>query len=78
MDAMFREIFDMSCKRGFKAIFDEARWQFTDKGTPEQIEPFADALSELPNHSHRAMVTFLDHKDFWKGATCFYHADTLS
>lgn len=78
MDAVFREIFDMSCKKGFKAIIDEARWQFTDKGTPEQIEPFVDTLSELPNHYHRAMVTFLDHKDFWKGATRFYHADTLS
>ena len=78
MDAMFREIFDMSCKKGFKAIIDEARWQFQNQGTPEQIEPFVDALSELPNHYHRAMVTFLDHKDFWKGATRFYHADTLS
>lgn len=24
------------------------------------------------------MITFLDHKDFWKGATRFYPADTLS
>ena len=78
MDAVFREIFDMSCKKGFKAIIDEAHWQFTDKGTPEQIEPFVDALSELPNHHHRAMVTFLDHKDFWKGATRFYHVDSLT
>ena len=23
------------------------------------------------------MVTFLDHNPFWKGATLFYHADTL-
>ena len=38
MDAMFREIFDMSCKKGFKAIIDEARWQFQNQGTPEQIE----------------------------------------
>ena len=38
MDAGFREIFEMSCKKGFKAIIDEAHWQFTDKGTPEQIE----------------------------------------
>ena len=67
MDALFREIFDMSSKKGFKAIIDEAHWQFTDKGTPEQIKPFVDALSELPNRYHRAIVTFLDHNDCWKG-----------
>ncbi|MCU7873581.1 MAG: hypothetical protein KZQ91_12640 [Candidatus Thiodiazotropha sp. (ex Lucinoma borealis)] len=78
MDAVFREIFDMSCKKGFKAIIDEARWQFQTQGTLEKFEPFVDALSELPNHYHRSMVTFLDHNDCWKGATRFYHADTLS
>jgi hypothetical protein len=26
----------------------------------------------------RAMITFLDHNHLWKGATHFYHADTLS
>ncbi|MBC8508498.1 MAG: hypothetical protein H8D34_26880 [Chloroflexi bacterium] len=78
MDTAFREIFDMSCEKGFKAIIDEARWQLEDRGTPEKIEPFVDNLSELPNHYHRAMVTFLEQHDFWKGATRFYHADTLS
>ena len=29
------------------------------------------------NKIERAMVTFLDHNQFWKGATRFYHADTL-
>ncbi|OOY48684.1 hypothetical protein BOV94_12820, partial [Solemya velum gill symbiont] len=76
MDAMFREIFDMSCNKGFQAIIDEARWQLRE--TPEAVTPFVDTLSDLPNHYHRAMVTFLDHSDFWKGATRFYHADTLS
>jgi hypothetical protein len=32
----------------------------------------------LANHYERAMITFLDHAPFWKGATLFYHADTLS
>ena len=27
MDAEFRDIFEMSCERGFRAIIDEARWQ---------------------------------------------------
>ncbi len=34
-------------------------------------------LSALSNHFERAMVTFLDHNEYWKGATLFYHADTL-
>lgn len=76
MDAVFHEIFDMSCKKGFQAIIDEARWQLRE--TPEDITPFVDTLSEQPNHYHRALVTYLDHQDYWKGATRFYHADTLS
>ena len=27
LDAEFREIFEMSCEKGFRAIIDEARWQ---------------------------------------------------
>jgi len=35
-------------------------------------------LSALASHSERAIVTFLDHFEFWEGATLFYHADSLS
>lgn len=76
MDAEFRDIFTMCCEKGCLAIIDEARWQLRD--TPDDLTPFVEKLSALPNHHERAMVTFLDHKDFWKGATRFYHADTLS
>jgi hypothetical protein len=75
MDAEFQEIFEMSCEKGFLAIIDEARWQLRE--TPEAMTPFIATLSDLPNHYHRAMVTFLDHQDCWKGATRFYHADRL-
>ena len=34
-------------------------------------------LAALTSHYERAMVTFLDHSPFWKGATLFYHADNL-
>ena len=76
MAALFEEIFDMSCAKGFQAILDEARWQMM--GRPEDLNAFVEKLSALPNHYHRAMVTFLDHGDCWKGATRFYHADTLT
>lgn len=76
MDAEFREIFDMSCEKGFLAIIDEARWQLREN--PDAFVSLVETLSALPSHYERAMVTFLDHKAFWKGATRFYHADTLS
>ena len=76
IDAQFRKIFEVSSPKGFKVIIGEARWQL--RTTPKQITPFVDSLSALPNHYHRAMTIFLDHKDYWKGATRFYHADTLT
>lgn len=76
MDAEFRDIFEMSCEKGFLAIIDEAHWQLRE--TPDAIPAFVKALSDLPSHYERAMVTFLSHATCWKGATRFYHADTLS
>ena len=54
MDAEFRDIFEMSCEKGFRAIIDEARWQMRE--TPEDLTGFIETLSALPNHYHRAMV----------------------
>jgi len=75
MDAEFRDIFEMSCEKGFRAIIDEASWQLRE--TPDALTSFVEMLSALPNHYERAMNTFLDHNTFWRGATRFYHADTL-
>jgi hypothetical protein len=30
MDAEFRDIFEMSCEKGFQAIIDEAKWQMQE------------------------------------------------
>jgi hypothetical protein len=75
MDAEFRDIFELSCEKGFRAIIDEAEWHLT--GDPDARTGFVENLAALSNHYERAMVTFLDHNQFWKGATRFYHADTL-
>ena len=75
MDTEFRDIFEMSCEKGFKAIIDEANWKMQE--TSDVLRDFIEKLSALSNHYERAMVTFLDHNAFWKGATRFYHADTL-
>jgi hypothetical protein len=76
MDAEFQEIFEMGRdEKGFRAIIDEAEWHLADDS--EALGAFVEKLSALSNHFERAMVTFLDHNEFWRGATHFYHADTL-
>jgi len=75
MDAEFRDIFEMSGEKGFRAIIDEATWQMQE--TPDEFAAFVEMLAALSNHYERAMITFLEHNTFWKGATRFYHADTL-
>lgn len=75
MDAELREIFELSCEKGYIAIQDEAKWQLeTD---PASFEAFIEKLAALGGDYERAMVTFLDHHTFWKGASRFYHADSL-
>lgn len=58
------------------AILDEAKWQFGEAS--KEYGAFNDTLSARSNHYERAMLTFLDRHRCWKGATRFYHADTLS
>ena len=75
MDAEFRDISELSCEKGCRAIIDEAEWHFAND--PEAHAAFVEQLATLSNHVERAMTTFLDHHHFWKGATLFYHADVL-
>lgn len=65
----------MSCEKGFRAIIDEASWQLRE--TSDDLTAFIETLSALLNHYERAMITFLDYNSFWRGATLFYHADSL-
>ena len=74
MDAECRDISELSCERGCRAIIDEAAWHL---GDPKEHATFVERLAALPNHAERALTTFLDHPDFWKGAALFYHADSL-
>jgi len=74
MDAEFRDIFEISCESGCRAILDEAEWHLAAE--PQAHTEFVDKLAALANHCERAMITFLDHTEFWNGATLFHHADT--
>jgi len=75
LEAEFREIFELSDEKGTRAILDEAQWHLGE-GTPAQDE-FAQKLAKLGSHAERALVAFLDHAEYWKGATRFHHADML-
>ncbi|HYC55122.1 MAG TPA: hypothetical protein VEL28_09310 [Candidatus Binatia bacterium] len=76
MDAEFQDIFALSDESGFRAIIDEADWHLAEE--PQQRNAFVEHLSSLPSHFDRAMVTFLDYHQFWRGAVQFHHADSLS
>ena len=58
MDAEFRDIFEMSYEKGFRAIIDEASWYLRE--TPDALTSFVATLSALPNHYERTMSTFQD------------------
>jgi hypothetical protein len=75
MDAEFRDIFELSCEKGFRAIIDEAQWHLMDD--LGELTKLIENLAALSNHFERAMVTYLDNHRYWKGATRFYHADML-
>ena len=38
---------------------------------------FVEKMAALDQSCERAMVAFLEHAELWKGATLFYHADSL-
>jgi hypothetical protein len=74
LDAELREIHEMSCEKGFRAVIDEAEFHLAgDQARASLVE----RLAKLSSHAERAMIAFLDHRQLWPGATRFYHADSL-
>ena len=75
LEVDFREIFEMSCEKGIRAILDEANWHWRED--PNQLRSFVEMFSSQPGHYHRAMITWLDHPECWRRAAQFYHSDSL-
>ena len=75
LEAEFQEIFEMSCEKGTWAVLDEARHRWRDD--PGRLGAFIETLSLQPSHSHRALVTRLDHRGCWRGATRVRQAELL-
>jgi hypothetical protein len=68
MEKDFRGIDRMATAGATKAIIDEADWHGED---------LAPTLAELKNHHDRAFWTFLNRKEYWKGAMQFQYADSI-
>jgi hypothetical protein len=76
MEADFRDIHDMSTEKGWLAMLGEAKWHLKYEAQP--VQEFIDAMTALPNHYAQAMAVFLDHPDYWKGATRLRYVDGMS
>jgi hypothetical protein len=76
IEPQLREIFELACEKGVIAIRDEAAWQLGVDTS--KLAAFVAQLTHMRSHYERAMVTFLDHRGYWRGATKFYHADSLT
>lgn len=76
MDAEFRTIWEMSCRKGFIAIRDEAEFHWREK--PDTFTAFNEQISALKGDYHRAMISYLEYPEIWPGAVRFYQADSLS
>ena len=75
-DADFRDIDDMSNEKGWLAMLGEARWHLQNQ--QPQVQGFIEAMAALPNHHARAMTVYLDHADYWLGATRLRDVDGMS
>ena len=75
-DADFRDIDDMSNEKGWLAMLGEARWHLQNQ--QPQVRGFIEAMAALPNHHARAMTVYLDHADYWLGATRLREVDGMS
>ena len=66
----FREIDALACEGGIKAILDDAEFW----GKREELLA---VVSALDSWHERSFTIFLDHPQYWKVATAFFHADTI-
>jgi len=75
LEADFRDIHALASVRGFDAIVDEARWPGHNRSEDHDIRQ---QLAEMASPHDRAMWTFLNRPEYWKGALRFSAADLIS
>ncbi|MCP3679758.1 MAG: hypothetical protein GY782_05625 [Gammaproteobacteria bacterium] len=62
----FQTIHNMASSGGIQAVIDESHWH---------NDSLADQFTSFSGHEESALWTFLERRNYWEGATAFYHAD---
>ena len=70
IEAELQDIDTMACQGGVTALIDEADFH-QDQTLPQTI-------SQIDGFHGKAMWIFLEHPDYWTGATLFLHSDNIS
>ena len=70
IEAELQEIDTMSCQGGVTSLIDEAHFH-GDTIFPED-------LSQIEGFHGKTMWTFIEHPEYWAGATLFLHSDNIS
>ena len=70
IEAAFQEIDAMACQAGVTALTDEANFH--------QDNVFPEAIAKIDGFHGKVMWAFLEHPNYWAGATLFLHSDNIS
>lgn len=70
-EATFREIDALASERGINAILDDAEFH----GEKEELLAI---LATLKGFHEKSFLIYLEHQKYWRVATAFFHADTIS
>ena len=70
-EAEFQDINALGFEGGIRALVDEAAFHDGD-------DSFAQAIAIIEGFHAKVMWAFLDHREYWRGATLFLHADNIS
>lgn len=70
LEAECQDIDAMACQGGITALTDEADFH--------QDTVFPEAISNIDGFHGKSMWSFLEHYDYWLGATLFLHSDNIA
>ncbi len=73
MEAEFQDIDIMACSTGISALIDEASFHRNNEDSN-----FPETIAKIDGFHGKVMWTFLEHPNYWTGATLFLHSDNIS
>ena len=75
MEADFRDIHVLASRRGFDAIVDKAAWSGHNRPEDDDLRQ---RLAEMASPHDRAIWTFLNRPEYWKGASRYNATDSIA